>query len=157
LQIVKPGVDVGRDRLALLWREMFGEAVLADISQIEEIGTQLDQGLVGYDLVRLGLRKHSVRDRYYPRRLFSAIGEALRLILYTKYEPVALVGGPLGNAVYTDQAIFERRIHRVLSPGSDDERLDGPGTRWGVIFGLRDYMDQGTRNRPQWTSRGFSR
>lgn len=111
--------------------------VLADISQIEEIGTQLAQGLADYGLSRLELRERVKLGKYYPAPLFSEIAEALRLILTTRYEPVPLVGGLIGNSIYTDQAVFERRIHRILPPGVEDEH----GARWGVIFGLREYMD----------------
>jgi type IV secretion system protein VirB4 len=67
------------------------------------------------------------------------MAEAMHTILTAAFETKPLVNGPLGEIVYTDQAIFERRIHRILPPGCDDDRYDGPGTRWGVIFGLRRY------------------
>ncbi len=119
-------------------------AEIADISTIEEIATQIEQDLAAYHPARLGLREGGKRDRYYPAPLFSEIAEALRLILYAAHEPVPLVSGPLGNSVYTDQVVFDRRIHRILPPGVDKESYDGPGTRWGVIFGLREYMEKTT-------------
>ncbi len=112
-------------------------AEVADISTIEEIAAQIEQDLAAYHLVRLGVRPAA-------GRLFSEIAEALRLILTARFEPVPLVNGPLGNSVYTDQVVFERRIHRILPPGVDDESHDGPGVRWSVIFGLREYMEKTT-------------
>ena len=76
----------------------------------------------------------------FKPELASEIAEALHTILTAGFSPKPLVNGPLGDIVYTDQTIFERRIHRVLPPGCDDDRYDGPGTRWGVMFGLRRYM-----------------
>lgn len=111
----------------------------ADALQLEEIWTQLSRGLASYGLERLGLRDlPRVHWDFEPDRA-SELAEAMHAILTAGFEPKPLVNGPLGDIVYTDQSIFERRIHRVLPPGCDDDSYDGPGTRWCVIFGLRRY------------------
>jgi type IV secretion system protein VirB4 len=94
------------------------------VQMVDDLWTTISRTLEGYDLRRLGLREQS-------GLFFSEIAEALRLILYCRYLPVGLTDGPLGSAVYTDRAVFERRHYRLLHPG---------GVRYGALFGLREYM-----------------
>ena len=91
---------------------------------IEDLWTTLARSLEGYDLQRLGLRDEG-------GVLFSEIAAALRLILTVDYLPMPLVSGPLGNCIYTDRAIFGRHAYEIRSPG---------GSRYGAVFGLREYM-----------------
>lgn len=98
------------------------------VGMLDDLWMTITRTLEGYNLQRLGVRKHG-------GMLFSEIAEALRLVLYCRYLPVGLTDGPLGSAIYTDRAVFERRHYRLLHPG---------GVRYGAIFGLREYMN-GTR------------
>jgi type IV secretion system protein VirB4 len=92
---------------------------------IEDLWSTIARTLDGYSVRRLGVRQD------HRGVLFSEIAEALRLILYCQSLPIGLTDGPLGSAIYTDRAVFERRHHRLLHPG---------GVRYGAIFGLREYM-----------------
>ena len=116
-----------------------GRIIEADILQLEEILSQLSRGLADYDIERLRLREMPKVHWDFEPEMASEMAEALHTILTGQFEPKPLINGPLSEIVYTDQTIFERRIHRVLPPGCDDDRYDGPGTRWGVIFALRRY------------------
>jgi len=91
---------------------------------IEDLWTALARSFKGYDLQRLGVREQR-------GVLFSEIAAALRLILTGDDLPVPLVSGPLGNCIYTDRAIFGRHAYEIRSPA---------GSRYGTIFGLREYM-----------------
>jgi type IV secretion system protein VirB4 len=94
------------------------------LAALEDLWMSITRTLEGYNVRRLGVRESG-------GLLFSEIAEALRLILYCQYLPVGLTDGPLGSAIYTDRAVFERRHYRLLHPG---------GVRYGAIFGLREYM-----------------
>lgn len=111
----------------------------ADSLLLEEIWSQLSRGLADYDIERLRLREMSKVHWDFEPHMASQMAEAMHTILTGQFEPKPLLNGPLGEIVYTDQTIFERRIHRILPPGCDDDRYDGPGTRWGVEFGWRRY------------------
>ncbi|MDX5929504.1 VirB4 family type IV secretion/conjugal transfer ATPase [Acidiphilium acidophilum] len=93
--------------------------------QLEDIWGAISRTLDAYGLRRLGLR-----DGRGGAFQFSAIAEALRLILTGDFLPVPLVSGPIGSAIYTDQVIFGRRAYEIRSPGTP---------RFGAIFGLREY------------------
>jgi type IV secretion system protein VirB4 len=95
------------------------------VQMIEDLWTTITRSLEGYNLRRLGVRGGA------NGMLFTEIGEALRLILYCRHQPIGLTDGPLGSAIYTDRAVFERRHYRLLHP----DRV-----RYGAIFGLREYM-----------------
>ena len=106
------------------FRKHGGAVDAFSLVSIEDLWTALARSLEGYDLQRLGLREQG-------GVLFSEIAEALRLILTGDYLPVPLLSGPLGNCIYTDRAIFGRYAYEIRSPG---------GSRYGAIFGLREYM-----------------
>ena len=92
-------------------------------AELEDLWGAVARNLEAYALRRLGLREHG-------KAVFSEIAEALRLILTAEFLPVPLVSGPLGNAIYTDRAIFGRRAYEIRAPG---------GARFGAIFGFREY------------------
>lgn len=96
------------------------------LAALEDIWLTIARTLRDHHIRRLGIRTHN-------GTLFSEIAEALRLILYARFLPVGLTDGPLGNAIYTDRAVFERRHYRILHPG---------GVSYGAIFGLREYMPE---------------
>jgi type IV secretion system protein VirB4 len=92
---------------------------------LEDLWSTIFRTLDGYSVQRLGIRQDN------RGILFSEIAEALRLFLYCQPLSIGLTDGPIGNAIYTDRVVFERRHHRLLHPG---------GVRYGAIFGLREYM-----------------
>jgi type IV secretion system protein VirB4 len=94
-----------------------------DPSRMDELWTGLQRSLESYDLRRLGLRSAGPV-------MFSEIAETLRLILTGESVPVPLVSGRLGNALYTDRAIFGRYAYEIRTPR---------GPRYGAIFGFREY------------------
>lgn len=78
---------------------------------------------------------------YRPRRLatrgargmeWSEIGEALRLVLYGRWQPVAVPAGRLADVVYTEQIIAGLRGFEVLGAGS---------SRFGMVFGQTEYVE----------------
>ncbi|MCF3948262.1 VirB4 family type IV secretion/conjugal transfer ATPase [Acidiphilium iwatense] len=105
-----------------------GKATSADdelIRQLDDIWQAIERTLDGYGLRRLALRP-GAGGKFH----FSEIAEGLRLILTGEYLPVPLISGPLGAAIYTDQAIFGRRAYEIRAPGA---------SRFGAIFGFREY------------------
>ena len=101
------------------------------LAEIEDLWGAVARSLEAYDLRRLGLREAGQAPGLRRgKALFSEIGEALRLILTGEFLPVPLVSGPLGNAIYTDRAIFGRRAYEIRAPGA---------SRFGAIFGFREY------------------
>jgi type IV secretion system protein VirB4 len=111
---------------------------VASLAAIEDIWAQIANNLAGYNLRRLGYRKHG----HYGYR-FSEPGEAMRRFLGLD-GPVPVTTGRLARVIVSDadQPVFERRIYRILSPGCDDDSDDAEGVRWGTIFGLNDYMEE---------------
>jgi type IV secretion system protein VirB4 len=101
-----------------------GVAVAPELlAEMEDLWGAVARSLEAYGLRRLGLREGK-------QAVFSEIAEALRLILTGEFLPVPLVSGPLGNAIYTDRAIFGRRAYEIRAPGA---------LRFGAIFGFREY------------------
>lgn len=94
------------------------------IGEIEDLWSTLLRSLEGHELSRLGLREHN-------GILFSEIAEALRLFLTCDFLPSPLVSGPMSSSIYADDVIFGRRAFEIRGPG---------GSRYGVIFGFREYM-----------------
>lgn len=120
--------EYSRELSRILDRFRFGKKTLPDdsltITQLEDIWLTLARTLHEWGIRRLGVREEG-------GYLYSEIAEALRTILYCKHLPIGLVDGPLGNSIYTDRAVFERRHYRILHP---------EGVRFGTLFGLREYM-----------------
>jgi type IV secretion system protein VirB4 len=98
------------------------EARAADMDRLETAVATLVTGLEPYGPVRLGLRGSGV--------LFSEIAEALRLVLTGQREPVPLVNGHLGGAVYTDRVICGREAIEIRGPGC---------STFAAGFGMREY------------------
>jgi type IV secretion system protein VirB4 len=116
--------------LARLRRRQVGAAPEL-LGELEDLWGAVARSLDAYDVRRLGLREQGpVSGLRRGEALFSEIAEALRLILTGEFLPVPLVSGPLGNAIYTDRAIFGRRAYEIRAPG---------GSRFGALFGFREY------------------
>lgn len=85
------------------------------------VGTVM-ASLADYGPVRLGLRGSHV--------LFSEIGEAMRLLLTGEREPVPLVSGRLGGAIYGDRVIVGGEAVEIRLPGH---------SMFAAGFGMREY------------------
>lgn len=120
------GRSVGRQlrRTFARWRKRAAAIDPELPARLDDLWGTIERTLAAFKPRRLGLRKHR-------GVLFSEIAEALRLILTGEFLPVPLVSGPLGNALYTDRVIFDRRAYEIRAPG---------GARFGALFGLREYM-----------------
>ena len=95
------------------------------VQQVEDRCAMLLDALPDYRPVRLATRKASGME-------WSEIGEALRLILYGRWQPVAVPAGRLADVVYTEQVIAGLRGFEVLGAGS---------SRFGMMFGLTEYTE----------------
>jgi type IV secretion system protein VirB4 len=78
---------------------------------------------------------------YNPQRLgvrvengvpYTEIGEAIRLVLYGRWQPVPMTLGSMAGAIYTDRVICGKRGLEILHPGH---------STFGMIFGFRDYPE----------------
>lgn len=96
----------------------------ADTARLEAVVATLCAGLEGYGATRLGLRENAVGT------LFSEPAEVLRLILTGEREPVPLVNGHLGGAVYTERAIVGHETIEIRRTGT---------SAWAAGFGMREY------------------
>lgn len=95
-----------------------------DLDRLETVVATLMADLNAYEPTRLGLRQNA------KGVLFSEIGEALRLILTGNREPVPLVNGHLGGAIYTDRVICGREAIEIRGAGR---------STFAAGFGLREY------------------
>lgn len=95
-----------------------------DMERIEAASATLMEALSAYAPRRLGLRTNG------KGVVFSEPAEALRLILTGQREPVPLVSGHLGGAIYTDRVIVGREALEIRHPGSSTVAAG---------FGLREY------------------
>lgn len=94
-----------------------------DLLALEDIWQVVSSALEAYGIRRLGLR-----DRHGA--LFSEIGEALRLMLTSRWMPVPLVSGSLGASIYTDRVICGKRGLEIRTPGE---------SYVGTLFSFREY------------------
>lgn len=79
-------------------------------------------------LGQYGLRRLGTREK--EGLIFTEIGEALRLIMTSRWMPVPIVSGSLGASLYTDRVICGKRGFEVRSPG---------GSSVGSMFTFREY------------------
>jgi type IV secretion system protein VirB4 len=90
---------------------------------LEDVWQVASSALDDYGIRRLGIReKNEVQ--------FSEIGEALQLIMTSRWVPVPLVSGSLGASIYTDRVICGKRGFEVRSPA---------GSSVGALFSFREY------------------
>jgi type IV secretion system protein VirB4 len=91
--------------------------------ELEDRWIILANGLEGFRVRRLGVVE---RDGI----AFSAIAEALRLVITARPLPVPIISGHLGDSIYTDRVICGRRGVEIRAP---DKSL------FGTIFSFREY------------------
>ena len=126
--LLRPSQATGKRMSGLLNRRQRGNTTRApsaqDMDRLEAVTATLMADLQAYQPRRLELRHN---DRGV---LFSEIGEALRLILTGQHEPVPLVNGHLGGAIYTDRVICGREAIEIRGAGH---------STFAAGFGLREY------------------
>ncbi len=99
------------------------EAEAEAIKLIEDAGRDLAQYLARYGARPLALEE---RDGLY----FSEVMAMLRLVLTGEEEPVPLVRGHLGSAIYTARVIFGREALEIR---------DVAQARYAGLFGIKEY------------------
>lgn len=126
--LLRPSQATGKRVSGLLNRRRRGDTMRApsrsDLDRLETVTATLMADLQAYQPRRLQLRHN---DRGV---LFSEIGEALRLILMGDHQPVPLVNGHLGGAIYTDRVICGREAIEIRGAGH---------STFAAGFGLREY------------------
>ena len=126
--LLRPSQASGKKMSGLMNRRRKGDTARApsgqDLDRLEAVVGTLLADLEAYQPRRLGLRHN---DRGV---LFSEIGEALRLVLTGEREPVPLVNGHLGGAIYTDRVIVGKEAIEIRGPGH---------SIFAAGLGLREY------------------
>lgn len=124
--VFHPGRAVQRRFHALLARldqPASAPAQSEAVRRLEEAARDLAQHLARYGPTRLGLYR---RDGL----VFSRPMEFLRLILTGDYEPVPLVRGHLGAALYSARLIFGREALEIRDVAQE---------RFAALFGIKEY------------------
>ncbi len=126
--ILRPSQATGKRVSGLMNRRRRGDTARApsapDLDRLEAVVATLMADLQAYQPRRLALR-HNERDV-----LFSEIGEALHLVMTGEHQPVPLVNGHLGGAIYTDRVIVGREAIEIRGAGH---------STFAAGFGLREY------------------
>jgi type IV secretion system protein VirB4 len=125
--VLHPGRGVA-DRAADLTARLRGragavEGAEASLKRLEDATRDLEAHLARYGPQRLGLRQDQ-------GLWFSEIGEFLRLVLTGRPEPVPLVRGHLGSALYTVRLIFGREALEIRA---------AEGQRFAGMIGVKEY------------------
>lgn len=135
--------DIDRSALAREWII----TILVQPKLIDRLTNRFWGGAVEADDVLTEQANDRVRTllamlrEYSPKRLgvriengvpYSEIGEAMRLVLYGRWQPVPMTLGTMAGAIYTDRVICGKRGFEVLHPGR---------STFGVIYGFRDYPE----------------
>lgn len=95
-----------------------------NLRQLEDVWQVIAGALSAYNVKRLGVR-------FKDDVLFSEIGEALRLVMTSRWLPVPVVSGTLGAALYTDRVVCNHRTGlEIVAP---DKSI------YGTIFSFREY------------------
>lgn len=98
--------------------------VTTSLRQLEDIWQVVAGSLAAYSVERLGTR--TKKDVVY-----SEIGEALRLIMTSRWLPVPMVSGTLGASIYTDRVVaHHRKGLEIIAP---DKSI------FGTILSFREY------------------
>jgi type IV secretion system protein VirB4 len=131
--VLHPGRDVADRAQALMTRlstrlsqrngVQAAETEADAIKLIEDAGRDLAQYLARYGAEPLGLEERN-------GLCFSQVMGLLRLILTGRPEPVPLVRGHLGSAIYTARAIFGREALEIR---------DAAEARYAGLFGIKEY------------------
>jgi type IV secretion system protein VirB4 len=123
--VLHPGREAA-DRAGAWFARRAGVAQAVDgdaVDRLEAAGRDLTQYLSRY-----GPRALQVRER--GGQAFSEPMELMRLLLTGRREPVPLVRGHLGSAVYTARLIFGREALEIRAAAD---------TRFAAIFGIKEY------------------
>lgn len=99
-------------------------ASVRDLERLEQVASQLEASLHAYGPVRLRMRSNK------HRVMMSQIGEAMRLVLTNEFEPVPVVQGHMGGAIYTDRVIVGREAIEIRGVA---------GSTFAAGFALREY------------------
>ena len=95
------------------------------VEQANERARTLLAMLREYNPKRLGVRiRHGVPH--------SEIGEAVRMVLYGRWQPVPMTLGTMAGAIYADRTVCGQRGFEILHPGK---------STFGIMFGFRDYPE----------------
>jgi type IV secretion system protein VirB4 len=111
-----------------LANRVFGKQAEADealILQVESRMRTLRAMLREYVPHRLGVRVEN-------GLVYSEIGEAVRMVLYGRWQPVPMTRGKLAAQIYTDRVVCGSRGFEVVKPGRSS---------WGVMLGFREYPE----------------
>ena len=111
-----------------LSNRLFGAKAEPDdalILQVENRMRTLGAMLREYSPQRLGVRIEK-------GLVFSEIGEAIRMVLYGRWQPVPMTRGKLAAPIYTDRVVCGMRGFEVVKPGRSS---------WGVMLGFREYPE----------------
>jgi type IV secretion system protein VirB4 len=111
-----------------LANRFFGAEAKADEALILQIETRmrtLKAMLREYAPQRLGIRAEN-------GVVYSEIGEAIRMVLYGRWQPVPMTRGKLAGSIYTDRIVCGMRGFEVVKPGKSS---------WGVMLGFREYPE----------------
>ncbi|GAC1341890.1 MAG: VirB4 family type IV secretion system protein [Bradyrhizobium sp.] len=126
--LLRPSQAAGSRMAGWLHRRRRGDTARSsapqDTDRLEAVVATLQADLQDYEPRRLGLRANRAGV------LFSEIGETLRLILTGRREPVPLLTGHLGSAIYSDRVICGREAIEIRGPGR---------STFAAGFGLREY------------------
>ncbi|MGA0608349.1 VirB4 family type IV secretion/conjugal transfer ATPase [Phenylobacterium sp. VNQ135] len=122
--VLHPGREAAERLGAWLSR---GKAASVDEEERVRVIEDAARDLAQY-LARYGVRPLELEERNGV--WFSQPLEMLRLILTGRHEPVPLVRGHLGSAVYSARVIFGREALEVR---------DAASARFGGIFGVKEY------------------
>jgi type IV secretion system protein VirB4 len=109
-------------------QRLFGGDPKADdalTAQVEEKMATLVAMLREYNPQRLGVRLQG-------GIAYSEISEAIRLVLYGRWQPVPMAHGHMASSIYTDRVICGMRGFEVASP---------EGSTFGLMLGLKEYPE----------------
>ncbi len=130
---IRPSRPMG-ETLGSYWEAKRGEVETADerrIQRLEDLMALLMSELAIYRPRRLGVRA----TRY---AVFSELAEALVHAMTGHWRPIGLTTGRMGDAMFSEQIVFDRESIRFVAPGR---------VWYGAAFGMKHF--------PSWTYPGM--
>lgn len=120
-------------------RELPGAKLAKGVRRARTSQIEVDKDLLG-ELDDKTLQLLSNLSRFKPRRLavernsrgllISQPASVLRQLITGHNEPVPVVMGTIGNAIYTDRVIFGREAFEIRHPAA---------STYGAMFGVKEY------------------